>query len=103
MYKRQPVGWTPFIFLAIVIFGFVAWEAGLSGIQLPSKEYSKFKNALSKGKHLFFLDVEPDQEVLVERILAQHSSLKYAGNGSSAPSWLVYGQHHFQRFVKAMP
>ena len=56
------VGWMPFIFLAIVLLGFCAWEGGLLGIQRPNHDFSRFDQALSGGKHVLFVDLEQHQE-----------------------------------------
>ena len=100
---QSDVGWMPFIFLAIVLLGFITWEGGLRGIQEPNNEFLPFTNALAQGKHIFYVDIDADQAEMVTEIIARHPQLEAAGDGASTPSWLVYGQANFQRFIKAMP
>lgn len=100
---QTEAGWPPVIFLAIVLFGFCGWEGGLQGIQKPNAELSRFKNAISKGKLVFYVDIDDEQQTIVRDVVASHPGLRFAGDGSSSPSWLVHGQTQFQRFVKAMP
>lgn len=102
-WTESAVGWIPFIFLAVIVFGFCAWEGGLRGIQEPNHELSKFQEAIDEGKHIFFVDVDPKQESIVSEVVARHPQLKFAGDGKAAPGWLVHGQENFQKFIKAMP
>jgi hypothetical protein len=102
-WTNTAAGWIPFIFLAIVIFGFSAWEGGLRGIQETNHEFTKFQDAIDKGKHIFFVDVDPNQEDIISKVVANHPQLEFAGDGAAAPGWLVHGQTQFQRFIKAMP
>jgi hypothetical protein len=46
-------------FLAIVLPGFCTWEVGLIGIQKSNHHFARFEQALSDGKHIFFVDLEP--------------------------------------------
>ena len=83
------VGWMPFIFLAVVMLGFCTWEGGLRGIQEPNHDFARFEQALRDGKHIFFMDLEPQQEVILEEVLKSHPQVELAGTGSSAPHWLI--------------
>ncbi len=96
-------GWTPFIFLAIVLFGFSAWEGGLRGIQEPNREFVQFQEALDKGRHIFFIDVNSNQEGILQKVLARHPNLVFAGEGASAPAWLILGQTQLLKMVKSLP
>lgn len=102
-WTESAAGWIPFIFLAMIVFGFCAWEGGLRGIQEPNHELCKFNDALQKGKHIFFIDVDPNQEEIVSRVVSNHPQLKFAGDGQAAPGWLVHGQAQFQRIIKSLP
>ena len=89
-------GWTetaagsmPFIFLAVVLLGFCTWEGGFLGIQKPNHNFARFEQALSDGKHIFFVDLEPNQEAVLERVLKLHAQVELAGTGSSTPHWLI--------------
>src|SRR5690606_16464947 len=39
-------GWTPFVFLALVLFGFSIWEGGFFGIQTPNSYFRQFQQKL---------------------------------------------------------
>jgi hypothetical protein len=88
--------WMPFYFLAIVLFGFVTWSGGFYGIQTPHKEFRRFQKDLAEGKHVFIVDVDPEQEAVIARVEARHPSLKPAGTGSATPRWIVKGQQNIK-------
>lgn len=88
-WTESAAGWMPFVFLAIVLFGFVTWEGGLYGIQKPNHNFARFQQALKAGKHIFFVDLEPHQEAVLEKLLKDHPRLELAGSGSSAPAWII--------------
>ncbi|OZG70733.1 NAD/FAD-utilizing enzyme apparently involved in cell division [Hahella sp. CCB-MM4] len=91
-------GWVPFIFLSIVILGFSIWEGGLRGIQEPNEHFRKFQKILKEGKHIFFVDVEPSQEEILDRVVSHHHSLQVAGTGAASPHWAVFWQHKWHQF-----
>ena len=88
-WTESAVGWMPFIFLAVVMLGFCTWEGGLRGIQEPNHDFARFEQALRDGKHIFFMDLEPQQEPILEEVLKSHPKVELAGTGSSAPHWLI--------------
>jgi hypothetical protein len=88
-WTESAVGWMPFIFLAVVMLGFCTWEGGLRGIQEPNHDFARFEQALRGGKHIFFMDLEPQQEPILEEVLKSHPQVELAGTGSSAPHWLI--------------
>jgi hypothetical protein len=88
-WTESAVGWMPFIFLAVVMLGFCTWEGGLRGIQNPHRDFARFEQALRDGKHIFFMDLEPQQEPILEEVLKSHPQVELAGTGSSAPHWLI--------------
>ncbi|MGB5324800.1 MAG: magnesium transporter [Pseudomonadales bacterium] len=102
-WSNSSIGWTPFLFLAVVVLGFSTWAGGFRGIQEPNHEFLKFEQALARGKHIFYIDVDSDQEATLSSVVSRFPQLEFAGDGSGAPSWLVHGQTQFQRFIKAMP
>ena len=91
--------WFPFIFLALVLLGFSAWSGGLYGIQVPNHEFRRFEPLLRKGKHVFIVDVDPEQETSLSRVVSRHPGLQLAGIGKAAPRWIVMGQHRIQKFT----
>jgi hypothetical protein len=96
-------GWMPFIFLAVIILGFCTWEGGLFGIQEPHTDFKRFDNALRKGKHVFFVDVDENQESILEKVASGHPRLRPAGIGAATPGWVVHGQQRWHKFVDTMP
>jgi hypothetical protein len=96
-------GWMPFIFLSIVLLGFCTWEGGFKGIQEPHNQFKRFENALRKGKHVFFVDVDPGQEAVLKSVVQAHQNLRPAGLGDPTPRWVVQAQKKWTGFVNAMP
>jgi hypothetical protein len=88
-WTRSAVGWMPFIFLAVMLLGFCTWEGGLFGIQRPNHNFARFEKALSDGKHVFFVDLEPHQETVLEQVLKSHPQVEAAGTGQSIAHWLL--------------
>ena len=97
------VGWLPFIFCALVTLGFCTWQGGLIGIQLPNHQFRRFQDMLSKGLHVFFVDIEQKQEDILKGIIDRHPNLQFAGTGRATPSWIVKGQDKFSHVMKVMP
>lgn len=95
-------GWTPFVFLAIVLFGFCTWEGGFFGIQVPNAHFRGFRKKLKEGKHVFFVDVEPEQEPVLDRVIAHHPRLQQAGSGAAAPHWIVAWLHRWHQFKRTI-
>ena len=93
-------GWIPFIFLAIVLLGFCTWEGGFIGIQEPNHHFRRFKDALSAGKHIFFVDLKPSQETILTKLLKSHPQLQAAGTGKSTPHWFLEWQKRVPQFLK---
>lgn len=87
--------WIPFIFLAVVILGFCTWWGGFVGIQTPHKDFARFIDILNAGKHVFIVDVEPEQEQILQRIVNFHPGIQDAGTGEATPRWVVVGQQTF--------
>jgi hypothetical protein len=97
-WTNTPAGWVPFVFLAVVLLGFFTWEGGFLGIQRPNIHFRNFHQALKDGKHVFFVDLEPRQEDILQRAVQKHPSLKPAGTAAGAPHWIVSWQYHIRRF-----
>lgn len=95
--------WVPAIFLAIVVLGFCTWEGGLIGIQEPHTDFRRFQNELHAGRHVLFVDVDPEQESLLRKVVAEHPKLRDAGEGSSTPRWVVGAQQKWANFMKVAP
>lgn len=95
-------GWLPFIFLALVLVGFAAWEGGLIGLQRPNAAFRPFTQSLHEGKHLFFIDVKPAQEAQLQQVLSHHPSLQVAGIGAATPDWLLAGQQRWHQFRRLL-
>jgi len=93
--------WTPFYFLALIMFGFLTWSGDFYGIQTPHKDFRHFQKALDQGKHIFIVDVDPSQEAIIQQIQLKHPHLSDAGTGISTPRWVVMGQQNFKSFTSS--
>jgi len=91
-------GWTPFVFFAVVMLGFLTWEGGLLGIAVPNRRLAHLHEVLEAGRHVLFVDVAPQQEATLRQTLVRHPRLEVAGTGSGAPHWLVAGQSRARHF-----
>ena len=96
-------GWMPFIFLSIVVLGFCTWEGGLFGIQEPHYQFKRFQQFLKEGKHVFFVDVDTQQEPILARIVQSHPTLELAGMGEAKNGIVIEAQNRWHGFVKSMP
>lgn len=99
-WTESAAGWLPFIFLAVVLLGFSTWEGGLLGIQRPNFHFTRFTDALKKGKHIFFVDLDAAQEDTLDKVLQSHPGVEVAGTGTAAPAWLISLQNRIPRFFK---
>lgn len=99
----QQSTWIPFIFLAIIMVGFFTWEFGFIGIQRKNNRFARFEKALKNGKHIFFVDIEPENDLLLADIVKKHPKIKRAGDGPSVPQWFIQLQDGFKSFTKTMP
>ncbi len=95
--------WIPAIFLSIIVLGFCTWEGGLIGIGEPHVEFKRFKDDLDAGKHVLFVDFDPEQEDILRKVVAEHPKLQDAGEGSATPKAVVSAQNVFSRFMKTAP
>lgn len=101
-WTETAAGWSPFILLSAILLGFCAWEGGFFGIQQPNSQFRQFAKSLHQGRHVFFVDVEPDQEAQLFQVLRRHPDLQLAGTGTATPQWLVRWQHGWNRFRKTL-
>ncbi|TKB44900.1 NAD/FAD-utilizing enzyme [Thalassotalea mangrovi] len=100
---QSAAGWIPFIFLAIVVLGFCTWEGGFIGIQKPNVEFERFQGLLKQGKHIFFVDIDNEQESELMKVVKKHPNLIIEGKGEGTPGWVVRSQEKFRQFMKTMP
>ncbi len=97
-WHETAAGWMPFLFLAVVIFGFCTWQGGLWGIQSSNVHFRKFEQAIREGQHVCFIDAPQRQEASLKEIAGHHARLRFAGEDQGAPGWLVFSQHHLTYF-----
>lgn len=102
-WHQSAVGWVPFLFCAFVTMGFCTWQGGLIGIQLPNHQFKQFQDLLNQGKHVFFVDINQEQQQILNRIIAKHPSLLFAGTGKATPGWVVKSQDRFSHLMKVLP
>ncbi|SDG76105.1 hypothetical protein SAMN05216603_103330 [Pseudomonas benzenivorans] len=101
-WTESAAGWVPFVFLAIVVLGFCTWEGGFFGIQVPNAHFRSFRQKLKEGKHVFFVDIEPEQEPVLNRVIEHHPRLKVAGSGAAAPHWIVAWLQRWHQFKRTI-
>nr|WP_067288233.1 NAD/FAD-utilizing enzyme apparently involved in cell division [Marinobacterium profundum] len=101
-WTETAAGWVPFAFLAVVLLGFCTWEGGFLGLQEPNTHFRRFKRLLKRGKHVFFVDVEPNQEEILDQVVKQHPRLKVAGTGDGAPHWVITWLQKWHQFKRAI-
>ncbi len=97
-WHTTPLGWMPFIFLAVICLGFFTWEGGFIGIQTINHHFKRFEAVLNEGKHVFFCDLEPGQEEILERVINDHPHAELAGTGASTPHWILEWQKRLTHF-----
>lgn len=95
--------WVPAIFLAVIVLGFCTWEGGLIGIQETHVDFKRFQGVLDSGKHVLFVDVDPEQESTLNRVVTAHPKLKGAGEGHATPRLVVRMQDRWTRIMKTAP
>ncbi len=100
-WTQTAAGWMPFVFLAIIVFGFSTWEGGMWGIQTPNVHFKRFEDDLKGGRHVFFVDLEPRQEPILARAVEAHPTLSGAGTANASPHWVVIWQARLLKFFGA--
>jgi len=73
------VGWMPFVFLAIVVFGFSTWEGGFIGIQEPNTHFARFEKALAEGRHVLFVETGREEKKKLKKVIKRYPNVKRAG------------------------
>ena len=99
----ETVGWVPFLFLAVIVLGFCTWEGGLFGIQEPHADFVRFQADLDAGKHIFFVDVDDEQEAALSKVVSAHPRLQAAGEGAATPKVVVEAQKKFHDAMQTLP
>ena len=93
------IGWTPYIFLSIVVMGFCTWEGGFVGMQKTNYHYKQFESALEDGKHVFIVDLDPNQESSLTIALQDHPKLLEAATEVGSPHWILASLHWLTAFI----
>jgi hypothetical protein len=93
------IGWTPYIFLSIVVLGFCTWEGGFVGMQKTNYHYKQFESALEDGKHVFIVDLDPNQESSLTIALQDHPKLLEAATEVGSPHWILASLHWLTGFI----
>ncbi len=83
------IGWTPYVCLAIVAFGFCTWEGGLIGMEEPNRMLRDFDHELNQGRHVFFADITPDQKNFLITALDETEGLTLHKLDIGKPRWVV--------------
>ncbi len=99
-WTNTAAGWIPFIFLSIIVLGFCTWEGGFVGIQRKNKHFERFEKVLNEGKHVFFVDLLPEQEGILDELVARHPTLELAGTERGTPQWIMKGTKQIPHFLR---
>lgn len=99
-WTESAAGWMPFIFLAIMTLGLCAWEGGLIGMETPNYNFARFAEALKNDQHIFFIDLKPEQEEILKKVVELHPKVEMAGTGAATPNWLVILGNIVPKFFK---
>lgn len=99
-WTTSAAGWIPFIFLAVIVLGFSTWEGGFIGFQKVNKHFERFEKVLADGKHVFFVDLLPEQEGILDEVVGRHPGLELAGTERGTPSWIMKGQKRIPQFLQ---
>ena len=92
------VGWAPFIFLAIVGFGFATWEAGFIGMQMPNVHFTRFEKALKQGRHVLFVETNREDKKKLKAVIKQYPGLERAGTEVTHTGALMWLLKYWERF-----
>ena len=96
--------WGPaVVFIVVAFVGFCAWEGGLWGIQTTNRAFARFQKELKRGRHVFFVDVNQEQEAVLIDAVAHHENVKPVGDGDGAPQWVIEANKSFNRFTRWAP
>jgi hypothetical protein len=93
------IGWTPYIFLSVVVMGFCTWEGGLVGMQKTNYHFKRFEAALEEGKHVFIIDLDPNQEISLSIVLQDHPKLLEAATEVGSPHFVLASLHWLTAFI----
>jgi len=87
--------------LILIVTSYSNWTetGGLYGIQEPHRDFKRFAPQLKAGKHVFIVDVDPEQEAGLDRVVRAHPGLLLAGTGKATPGWVVRGQYNIKKFT----
>ncbi len=99
-WTNTAAGWIPFIFLSIIVLGFCTWEGGFVGIQRKNKHFERFEEVLEQGKHVFFVDLLPEQEGILDELVGRHPTLELAGTERGTPQWIMKGTKQIPHFLR---
>lgn len=99
-WTNTAAGWIPFIFLSIIVLGFCTWEGGFIGIQRTNIHFKRFEQVLAEGKHVFFVDLLPEQEGILDELVKKHPGLELAGTERGTAAIIMKGQKRIPHFLR---
>jgi hypothetical protein len=99
-WTTSSTGWFIPGFAAVLFFGYSTWQGGFIGIQTPNSHFERFNEAIAQGKHLFFVDLLPEQEGSLTEILTHHPTLELAGTARGTPQWIMEGQERIPKLLQ---
>ncbi len=69
-------GWMPFVFLALVVFGFSAWEGGLMGINKINHRFQRVQELIQDGAYLLIVSVNKPEEEKLATTMGRHPEMR---------------------------
>lgn len=66
----------PFVFAAIILLGFAAWEGGFLGIQKTNHKFASVDKEIHDGQHLMIVDFKGGVESAVNKVISSHPQLR---------------------------
>jgi hypothetical protein len=93
------LGWGPYIFLSFIAFGFCTRERGLISFQEPNYNFKQFEKSLNEGKHVFLVDLDPEQEAQLSDVLKTQPDVVEFATELVVPHWLLAIPHWMDRFI----
>lgn len=74
--------WAPFVLLALFLFGFSIWEAGLLGAHKTNSDFAQFDRDIDNGQHVLLVDIDDDiPEGTIKKTCEKYKTLRFAGSG----------------------
>ena len=68
-------------------------------MQKTNYHFKRFEAALEEGKHVFLVDLDPNQETTLSIVLQDHPKLLEAATEVGSPHWVLASPHWLTAFI----